>query len=67
MICDQKPLTLTLSRRERELIALFGRGTPTWNNASNADHEKPSDLLPLLGERAGVRGGLTSVTGQTRN
>ncbi|WP_282387166.1 hypothetical protein, partial [Pseudomonas sp. PS02286] len=44
VICDQKPLTLTLSQRERELIALFGRGTPTWNIASNADHEKRSDL-----------------------
>ncbi|WP_323168475.1 hypothetical protein, partial [Pseudomonas atacamensis] len=28
----------------RELIALFGRGTPTWNIASNADHEKRNDL-----------------------
>jgi hypothetical protein len=37
---DQKPLTLTLSRRERGLIEVIGRGTPTCNTALNTNFEK---------------------------
>jgi hypothetical protein len=57
---DQKPLTLALSRRERGLTEVFGRVTPTWNTALNSDLEKPTNRLPLLGERAGVRGESTT-------
>jgi hypothetical protein len=53
---DQKPLTLALSRRERGLIEVFGRATPTCDTALNSVSEKPTNRLPLLGERAGVRG-----------
>jgi hypothetical protein len=53
---DQKPLTLALSQRERGLIEVFVRGTPTCNTALNSDSERPTNRLPLLGERAGVRG-----------
>jgi hypothetical protein len=53
---DQKPLTLALSRRERGLIELFGRGTPTCDTALNSDSEKLTNRLPLPRERAGVRG-----------
>jgi len=53
---NQKPLTLALSQRERGLIAVFGRGTPTCDTESNSDFEKPKNRLPLPRERAGVRG-----------
>jgi hypothetical protein len=36
---DQEPLTLALSRRERELIEVFGGGTPTCNTELNSDFE----------------------------
>ena len=52
----KSPLTLALSRRERELIEVFGRATPTWDTESNSDSESLTNRLPLLGERAGVRG-----------
>jgi hypothetical protein len=57
---DHEPLTLALSRRERGLIELFGRGTPTCDTASNAHFEKPKNRLPLPRERAGVRGESTT-------
>jgi len=53
---DQKPLTLALSRRERELTEVFGRATPTCDTESNSSFEKPTNRLPLPRERAGVRG-----------
>jgi hypothetical protein len=53
---DQEPLTLALSRRERGLIAVFGGSTPTCDTALNSVSERPTNRLPLLGERAGVRG-----------
>jgi hypothetical protein len=57
---DQEPLTLALSRGERGLTAWAGRDTPTWDTESNSDFEKPKNRLPLLGERAGVRGSTTT-------
>jgi hypothetical protein len=57
---DQVPLTLALSRRERGLIQVFGRGTPTCDTALNVDFERPT-IGPLsLRERAGVRGSTTT-------
>jgi hypothetical protein len=53
---DHKPLTLALSRRERGLTVVLGRATPTCDIESNSDSERPTNRLPLLGERAGVRG-----------
>jgi hypothetical protein len=44
---DQEPLTLALSRRERELTEVFWRDTPTCDTALNADFEKHTNLLPL--------------------
>jgi hypothetical protein len=59
---EQKPLTLTLSRRERGLTELHSRSPSTCNTESNSDSEQHEDLLPFplapLGERAGVRGWL---------
>ena len=52
----KSPLTLALFRKERELIEMFGRATPTWDTESNSDSEKPKNRLPLPRERAGVRG-----------
>jgi hypothetical protein len=57
---NQKPLTLALSRRERGLIAVVGRCTPTCNTELYTQFEKPKDRLPLQGERAGVRGSHTT-------
>jgi hypothetical protein len=57
---DHEPLTLALSRREWGLTAWAGRDTPTWDTESNSDFEKPKNRLPLLGERAGVRGSTTT-------
>jgi len=57
---DQKPLTLALSRRERGLIVVFGRATPTCDAALNSDVEKLTNRLPLPRERAGVRGESTT-------
>ena len=37
---DQEPLTLALSQRERGLIEVFGRATPTCNTALNTNFEK---------------------------
>jgi hypothetical protein len=52
---DQEPLTLALSRRERGLTEVDGRGTPTCDTESNSSFEKHNDLLPFplapLGER----------------
>jgi hypothetical protein len=42
---DQKPLTLTLSRRERGLTVVFGRYTPTCNTESNSNSQ--TDQKPL--------------------
>jgi hypothetical protein len=53
---DQKPLTLALSQRERGLIEVFGRATPTCDTALNENLEKPTNRPPLPRERAGVRG-----------
>ena len=53
---NQKPLTLALSQRERGLIEVFGRATATCGTALNSGFEKHTNRLPLLGERAGVRG-----------
>ena len=53
---DQEPLTLALSRRERELTVVFGRTTPTCDTELNSDFEKLTNRLPLPRERAGVRG-----------
>jgi hypothetical protein len=44
------------SRRERELIVVFGGDTPTCDTALNSDSEKLTNRLPLPRERAGVRG-----------
>ena len=52
----KSPLTLALSRRERELIEVFGSAMPTWDTESNSGFEKPTNRLPLPRERAGVRG-----------
>ena len=57
---DQEPLTLALSRRERELIAVFGRATPTCDTALNSGFEKHTNRPPLPRERAGVRGESTT-------
>ena len=52
---DQKPLTLALSRWERGLIEVFGRGTPTCDIALNSDL-KSTPIVPLpLGRRLGGR------------
>jgi len=63
---DQKPLTLTLSRRERGLTAVNEGDVPTWETESNSSPEPDRDLAndedllpfpsPPMGERAGVRG-----------
>jgi hypothetical protein len=57
---DQEPLTLALSQRERGLIEVFGKASPTCDTASNLDSEKPTNWLPLPRERAGVRGSPTT-------
>jgi len=57
---DQEPLTLALSRRERELTVVLGRGTPTCDTPLNSDVEKPTNRPPLPRERAGVRGESTT-------
>jgi len=59
---DQEPLTLALSRRERGPTELIGRVVPTCNTALNSGFEKHKKRLPLLGERAGVRGKPTTKT-----
>jgi hypothetical protein len=53
---NQKPLTLALSRRERELTVVDVRDTPTRDTESNSGFEHSPNRLPLLRERAGVRG-----------
>ncbi len=60
MLENQKPLTLALSRRERGLTLVDVRYTLTWNIGSNSGFERPTNRLPLLGERAGVRGESTA-------
>jgi hypothetical protein len=52
----KEPLTLTLSRRERGLIVVFGRITPTCCTESNSSSQKPLTLTLSRGER-----GLTVV------
>jgi hypothetical protein len=44
---NQEPLTLALSRRERGLTEVDGRGTPTCDTESNSSFEKHNDLLPF--------------------
>jgi hypothetical protein len=56
---NQKPLTLTLSQRERGLIEVFGEGTPTCNTESNSHSEKPLTLALSQRER-----GLIEVFGE---
>ena len=56
----KSPLTLALSRRERGLIVVDVRDTPTCNTESYGNVEQPTNRLPLLGERAGVRGSHTT-------
>ena len=60
---DQEPLTLALSRRERGLIALFGRGAPTWDTESNSNFE---NRPPLPRERAGGEGKIHHKTNADR-
>jgi hypothetical protein len=43
---DQKPLTLTLSRRERGLIEVFGRAIPTCDTALNSGSKKANQSAP---------------------
>jgi hypothetical protein len=54
-----RPLTLTLSRRERGLTEVSGRCAATCELESNSGFEEHEDRLPFplsLRERAGVRG-----------
>jgi hypothetical protein len=54
-----RPLTLTLSRRERGLTEVTGRYAATCEFESNSWFEEHEDRLPFplsLMERAGVRG-----------
>ncbi len=60
---DQEPLTLALFRRESELIEVFGGGTPICDTVLNSDSERLTNRLPLLRERAGVRGKSTTNLG----
>ncbi|VVO97029.1 hypothetical protein PS732_02661 [Pseudomonas fluorescens] len=46
----KSPLTLALSRRERELIEVFGSATPTWDTESNCSGLMKPDTH--LGENA---------------
>jgi hypothetical protein len=51
---DQKPLTLVLFRRERELTEVIARDTPTWNTEpySNSEiNQKPLTLALSRRER----------------
>jgi hypothetical protein len=57
---NQKPLTLALFRRERGLTGVNASATPTWDTESYAIFKAKADRLPLLGERAGVRGESTT-------
>jgi hypothetical protein len=50
---DQKPLTLTLSRRERGLIEVFGRASPTCDTALNSGSEKQTNQ-PLAMRKRGL-------------
>jgi hypothetical protein len=52
---DQEPLTLALSRRERGLTVVFGRGTPTCDTALNSDSERPTTGSLSLGRGLGGR------------
>jgi hypothetical protein len=63
---DQKPLTLALSRRERELTEVFGRAAPTCDTELNSDFEKHTNRPPLPRERAGVRSKSTTKTKAVR-
>ncbi|PWB25238.1 hypothetical protein DCO47_24550 [Pseudomonas sp. NDM] len=59
---NQKPLTLTLSRRERGLTEGFGRVTPTWHIEPNAGPAKIKNPLTLaLSQR---ERGLTEESGR---
>jgi hypothetical protein len=48
---DQKPLTLALSQRERGLIEVFGRATPTCDTALNSGSEKQTNQPLTLQEK----------------
>jgi hypothetical protein len=52
----KSPLTLTLSRRERGLTAVFGRTTPTCDTALNSGSEKQTNRPLTLPERGADRG-----------
>ncbi len=58
-VSEAFPLTLALSRRERELTELFGRGTPTWDTELNSRLKAPPFDSLFLEER-----GLTEVFGR---
>ena len=57
---NQKPLTLALSRREREPTVVDVGDTLTWDIELNAQFEKHENRPPLPRERAGVRGESTT-------
>ncbi len=63
---DQEPLTLALSRRERGLIALFGRRMPDWDPESNISFLTNRNRLPLPRERAGGEGKIHHKTNADR-
>jgi len=50
----QKPLTLALSRRERGLIVVDARVTPTWDTESYPNFERPTNRLPLPRRERGL-------------
>jgi hypothetical protein len=50
LVPPTKPLTLALSQRERGPTVVFGRGTPTWDIASNSVEKRlvpPANSLTL--------------------
>jgi hypothetical protein len=51
---DQEPLTLALSQRERGLIEVFGRATPTCDTALNSGSEKQTNRPITLKEKEGL-------------
>ena len=50
---DQKPLTLALSRRERELTEVNAKATSTCNTESCSDFERPTNGSLSLGRGLG--------------
>jgi hypothetical protein len=60
---NQKPLTLTLSQRERGLIEMFGRATPTCDTALNSGSKKQTNQ-PLTLTLSQRERGLIEVFGR---